>query len=197
VGAAVTAAGFARLPGAEPVAGMFRAASPAGPARPAGYRIRGVRAGELDARVEAHRAAWRPATLPWPADVLPTVSPEATSRFTMSHYEQVRRTWLYDQDLDLVVEAPDGTLAACCIAWWDPAAGCAEIEPLGVVPDHRRRGLATAMCWEVAARVAALGGNQVFINTSPRPDYPAPAQTYLAAGFEVVSRGHLYRRQAR
>jgi GNAT superfamily N-acetyltransferase len=103
---------------------------------------------------------------------------------------------LYEQDLDLVVEAPDGTLAACCIAWWDPAAGCAEIEPLGVAPDHRRRGLATAMCKEVAARVAALGGNQVFINTGPRPDYPAPAATYLAAGFEVVGRGHIYHRQA-
>jgi hypothetical protein len=42
-----------------------------------------------------------------------------------------------------------------------------------------------------------LGGNQVFINTGPRPDYPAPAATYLATGFEVVGRGHIYHRQAR
>jgi hypothetical protein len=48
----------------------------------------------------------------------------------------------------------------------------------------------------VAAEVAALGGKQVFINTGPRADYPAPAATYLAAGFEVVSRGQVYGRRA-
>jgi hypothetical protein len=52
------------------------------------------------------------------------------------------------------------------------------------------------MCMQVAAQVAALGGNQVFINTGPRPDYPAPAATYLTAGFEVVSRGDFYHRRA-
>jgi GNAT superfamily N-acetyltransferase len=106
----------------------------------------------------------------------------------------VRRTWLYDQSRDLVVEAPDGSLAACCIAWWDPAARCAEIEPLGVLPGHRRRGLATAMCMAVAAQVAALGGDQVHINTGPRADYPAPAATYLAAGFTVIRLGGSYAR---
>lgn len=64
------------------------------------------------------------------------------------------------------------------------------------MPGHRRKGLATAMCQEVAARVAALGGNQVFINTGPRPDYPAPAATYAAAGFDVVTRGQVYHRRA-
>jgi GNAT superfamily N-acetyltransferase len=195
VRSAVTGAGFGRRPDAGPVVGMFRDASADGAVLPEGYRIRSVRDGELGARVAAHRAAWRPATLPWPDEVLPTVSPEATSSFTASHYEQVRRTWLYDQGRDLVVEAPDGTLAACCIAWWDPAASCAEIEPLGVVPEHRRKGLATAMCMEVAAQVAVLGGNQVFINIGPRSDYPAPAATYVTAGFEVVNRGHVYYRR--
>jgi len=192
---AVSEAGFVRRPGAGPVVGMFRDASPDGAVLPGGYRIRSVREGERGARVEVHRAAWRPVTLPWPAEVVPTVSPQATSRFTAAHYEQVRRTWLYDQGRDLVVEAPDGTLAACCIAWWDPAVRCAEIEPLGVVPEHRRSGLATAMCMEVAAQVAALGGNQVFINTGPRSDYPAPAATYLTVGFEIVNRGHVYHRR--
>lgn len=195
VRSAVTAAGFARRAGAMPVVGMFRDASPAGAVLAAGYRVRSVHDNEFDARVEVHRAAWRPATLPWPGEVPPAASPTATSRFTAAHYAQVRRTWLYDQGRDLVVEAPDGTLAACCLAWWDPAARCAEIEPLGVVPEHRRSGLATAMCMEVAAQVAALGGDQVFINTGPRPDYPAPASTYLTVGFELVNRGHVYHRR--
>jgi GNAT superfamily N-acetyltransferase len=190
---ALAGAGFGPQPDAAPVLAMFRDASPVGPKLPDGYRVRSVRDDELAARVAAHRAAWRPATLPWPDGTAP-VSPDLTSRFTAEHYEQVRRTWLYDQSRDLVVEAPDGTLAACCIAWWDPAARCAEIEPLGVLPGHRRLGLATAMCMAVAAQVAALGGDQVFINTAPRADYPAPAATYLAAGFTVTSLGGSYSR---
>jgi len=51
------------------------------------------------------------------------------------------------------------------------------------------------MCQQVAARAAALGGNQVFINTGPRPDYPALAATYAAAGFDVVTRGQVYHRR--
>jgi GNAT superfamily N-acetyltransferase len=192
---AVTGVGFVLQPGAEPVTGMFRPASPQGPRLPGGYQIRGVCDAEAAERVEVHRAAWRPATLPWPAGA-PAVSPEAASRFTAAHYEQLRRTWLYDPALDLVIEAPDGTLVACCTAWWDPAVGCAEIEPLGVVPEHRRKGLATALCMEVAAQVAGRGGDQVFINTGPRPDYPAPAATYVSAGFTVTPRGRLYHRPA-
>ena len=190
---ALAAAGFGPQPDAAPVVGMFRDARPGGPGLPGGYRVRSVRDDELAARVAAHRAAWRPVTLPWPDGTAP-VSPDLTSRFTAEHYEQVRRTWLYDQSRDLVVEAPDGSLAACCIAWWDPAARCAEIEPLGVLPGHRRRGLATAMCMAVAAQVAALGGDQVHINTGPRADYPAPAATYLAAGFTVIRLGGSYAR---
>ena len=39
---------------------------------------------------------------------------------------------------DLVVEAPDGSLAAFAMAWWDPAAKVGEFEPVGTHPDHQR-----------------------------------------------------------
>jgi GNAT superfamily N-acetyltransferase len=197
---AVAEAGFVPAPDADPVGGMFRdvGVGPGGPGGraglPDGYRIRSVRAGEGDARVEVHRRAWRPATLPWPGDPPPSVTQDTSSRFTAALYEQVRAAWLYDPVFDLVVEAQDGSLAACCIAWWDPAIGCAEIEPVGVVPEHRRHGLASAMCRQVIEQVRAVGGRQVFINVAPKPDYPAPAQTYLAAGFDFEVRGRLYHR---
>jgi len=161
---------------------------------PEGYLIRSVRGDELDARVEVHRQSWRPATLPWPGDPPSSVTAESTSRFSAALYSQVRATWLYDPAFDLVVEAPDGSLAACCIAWWDPVTECAEIEPVGVVPEHRRRGLASAMCWQVIEQVRAAGGRQVFVGVGPNPRYPAPAATYLAAGFDFVVRGRLYGR---
>jgi hypothetical protein len=117
---------------------MFLDAGGPGPALPRGYLVRSVRPGEAAARVGAHRAASRPWTAPWPGEIPAGVTPETTSRMTSAMHEQVRRSWLYDDSRDLVIKAPDGTLAGCCIAWWDPAIKCAEIEPLGVVPDHRR-----------------------------------------------------------
>jgi ribosomal protein S18 acetylase RimI-like enzyme len=123
---------------------------------------------------------------------MPEIDPDATSSFTALDYQAVRDTWLYDGDLDLVAVAPDGSLAACCIAWLDPSTGVAEIEPLGVAPAHRRHGLAVALCLEVAARVRAVGGLELFINTGPRDEYPAPAGAYIKAGFYTYGRATSY-----
>jgi ribosomal protein S18 acetylase RimI-like enzyme len=195
--AALTGEGFTRPVKPKPLEALFRAARTAGaPRLPPGYQVRSVRDGEDEARVEAHCRAWRPIEMPWPGELPAYATPEATSSFTMAHYEQCRRTWLYDQSRDLVIEAPDGSLAACCILWWDPATGTGEIEPLGVVPAHRRRGLATALCAVAGSLVAGLGGAETHINTAPSPAYPAPAQTYLSAGFELRRRGEYLSRPA-
>ncbi len=98
--------------------------------------------------------------------------------------------------MDLVVEAPDGTRAASCLGWWDPATLTAEVEPLGVVAAHRRLGLARALWRAVSDIVAQWGGREVFINTGPRTDYPAPAAAYARAGFQVVPRGRWFRLQS-
>ena len=176
-------------------AGMFRDVDGAerDPRRTvAGYTIRAVResARELEARVAVHRRAWRPASLPYVDGR--SVDPDAESPFTAEAYDAVRSTWLYDAELDLVAVASDGELAACCISWFDPATGAAEVEPLGVAPEHRRRGLAVALSLETAARTEALGGSQVFVNTTPRADYPAPASAYTQAGFQLVERATTY-----
>ena len=118
-----------------------------------GYAIRPVRADEIAPRVEVHRAAWKPSSMPY-IDGRP-VDPDAESTFTPEAYESVRGVWLYDRSLDLVAIADDdnsGQFCAGCIAWFDPANGVCEIEPLGVAPEHRRRGLAVALC------LALLGG---------------------------------------
>jgi GNAT superfamily N-acetyltransferase len=189
--AAAQRAGF--TPTGDNFVGMFRAAGGPGPTPPPGYRVRHVHDGEDAERVAAHRSAWRPITLPWPDGVPEGVTEDSTSRLTLEMYARVKDTWLYDQELDLVVEAPDGALAACCHVWFDASTGCAEIEPVGVVPEHRRKGLASAMCLEAAVRVAERGGDMLFINVGPRPDYPAPALTYMSIGFEPRTRAPFYR----
>ncbi len=156
------------------------------------YTIRAVResASELEARVAVHRKAWRPASLPYVDGR--SVDPEAESSFTAEAYDAVRSTWLYDAELVLIAATSDGELAACCIGWFDPATGVTEIEPLGVAPEHRRRGLAVALSLEIAARTEERGGSQVFVNTTPRADYPAPASAYTRAGFQLVERATTY-----
>jgi len=153
-------------------------------AAPPGYEIRNVELDEADERVETHRAAWRPADLPFNPDQRPDIDEAWTSSFTLETYRRVQRNAWYDPELDLVVVAPDGSLAGCCIGWFDQVTGWVEIEPLGVVPEHRRRGLAVAMCAEVAARTARRGGGTCS-STPPhptcirRPTPPTPKQGSL------------------
>jgi ribosomal protein S18 acetylase RimI-like enzyme len=156
------------------------------PSPPAGYQVRAVREDELGQRVEAHRAAWNPHALPWPVGHRPSYPPDATSGHDLETYRRVRGAWMYDRSLDLVVVAPDGSFAGCSIVWLDPRTGVAEIEPLGVVPAHRRRGVAQALCHEAMRRVAEAGGRELVISQWPNPAYPAPAGAYARAGFEVV-----------
>lgn len=185
--AALEASGF--RPAQEPgQAGMRHPAIPKAPVSPEGYRVRSVRPGEEAEREEVHRRAWKPAHLPWAPGLGPAVDPSAESGFSEQRYQKVRDLWLYDPDFDLVAVTEEGAMAACCIAWFDRASGTAEIEPLGVAPEHRRRGLAGALCLEVAARVEAAGGHEVFINVGPSAAYPASSGAYANAGFEFFPR---------
>lgn len=195
LGALVAEAGF-EPDAADPVTGMTRNANEEGPVWPEGYTVRPVRRGEDAARVAVHRAAWRPADMPWAPHVLDRVDPAATSSFTTAHLARLRRALLFDPDLDLVVEAPDGSPAACATLWWDGRGGCAELEPVGVVPAHRRRGLAAALARHACVEVARRGGGEVFIDSRPMDAYPAPAAAYLAAGFALVERGRHHVRRA-
>ena len=118
--------------------------------------------------------------------------PDAASGFDEARFARVEAQPLYVRALDLVVESPGGELVAFCTAWLDPELGVAEIEPLGVVPTHRRIGLAGALCLEVSARVAERGGREVFINSGPRVEYPANGGAYAKAGFEARVRGAVW-----
>jgi predicted N-acetyltransferase YhbS len=190
---AVEAAGFGRLGDDRPIWQMRRAATTEAPPPPHGYMVRSPRPDETAERVAVHRAAWSPHALPWHPEHRPSYPPGAQSGHSQAIYERVRAAWLYDPDLDLVALAPDGSFAGCCIVWLDPATGVAEIEPLGVGPEHRRRGVAGALCHEALRRVANAGGREIVINSGPNIAYPAPGGAYAKAGFRAVDRGRSYR----
>ena len=82
-----------------------------------GYRLRTIEPTDLEQRVEIHRAVWAP------------------SRVTAESFANVQAAWPYRRDLDCVVEAPDGSFAAYCLAWLDDANRVGEFEPVGTHPD--------------------------------------------------------------
>ena len=97
------------------------------PVLPDGFRFRNAAEVGPQAAVQAHLDAWHPST------------------YSAQGYEGVRQMPEYRGDLHVLVEAPDGTMAASTIMWLDEANKTAEFEPVGTHPDYRRRGLGRAM----------------------------------------------------
>ncbi|TFG95528.1 GNAT family N-acetyltransferase, partial [Candidatus Thorarchaeota archaeon] len=69
----------------------------------------------------------------------------------------------YMPELDLVVVAPDGSFAAFTTGRMDPVSKLAELEPVGVHPDHRKKGLGKAIVLETIRRLQEAGAAAIVI----------------------------------
>ncbi len=87
----------------------------------------------------------------------------------------------YRRDLHLVVCAPDTTLAAFCIIWYDAVNRMGLFEPVGCHPDHQRQGLSTAMMREGLRRLQQLGATRALVASSRRNQ--ASNALYESLGF--------------
>ena len=190
---ALERAGYREVSDAPFSIDMRLATAEAGPpVLPDGYLVRA--AAEGDDLLGVHRAAWRPADLPFAAGCAPSPDPQATSPLTAAMLAAVQDSWPYRPDLHIVVQTPGGGLAASCIAWLDPVTGIAAVEPLGVLPGHRRRGLAGALCLHAARLVRAAGGHELVIHARGDDAYPAPRGAYRRSGFTEAGRTRSYAR---
>jgi ribosomal protein S18 acetylase RimI-like enzyme len=121
---------------------------PSAPRLPTGFSMRWLEPELDDAYVELHRAAW---------------STRAPSDYDRQMHASVTSMPDFERELVPIVAAPDGTLAAYCIAWLDPRTQTVEIEPLGTHPEYRRLGLGRAIVQEVLRRSAARGAKSVMV----------------------------------
>jgi len=136
------------------------------PALPAGFAMRWLEP-ELDAAyVDLHRAAWMRSGVP--------------SSYTRQMHDTVVAMPDFRRELVPIVSAPDGRLAAYCIAWFDPRTATTEIEPLGTHPEFRRLGLGRAIVNEVFQRSAEHRASLVMVWGAPEND--AAFQLYTSAG---------------
>ena len=144
------------------------------PVVPAGYRLRTLERGDLEARVELHRVVWAP------------------SRVTVESFTKLQTVWPYRADLDCVVEA-DGSLVAYTLAWLDDANRVGELEPVGTHPDHRRRGLASAVCRFALHRLKQEGAERGIVYSLAGSEatalYESIGMREHARSVEFVKRG--------
>jgi ribosomal protein S18 acetylase RimI-like enzyme len=157
------------------------------PRLPNGYRLRAVRPDEAKARAAAHRAAWRPGRI-GALHAPPVDLGDAESGVTTEGYRAVMGAWPYRHDLDQVVEAPDGTLAAFALGWLDEANRAGELEPVGTDPRHARRGLGAAVSLACLHAMRNAGATRAVAYPRGDPAYPAARQLYLGLGFRPVAR---------
>jgi ribosomal protein S18 acetylase RimI-like enzyme len=138
------------------------------PRLPEGYVLRTLRGPEdIPGRVEVHRSAFAP------------------SKMTAAKYELLVRQPHYAFDHDVVVEAPDGSFAAFAMCWLDPVARVGEFEPVGVHPDHQRRGLGRVVMRH-GLRLMREAGMRDAIVFSLRTNVASEA-LYRSAGFEELA----------
>jgi ribosomal protein S18 acetylase RimI-like enzyme len=121
------------------------------PALPDGFTVRPLCGeAEVPAYVATHRAAF------------------GTTGMTEEWRQRVLRTPGYRPDLDLVVAAPDGRVAAFAILWVGSQSGDrreGQFEPVGVHPDYQRRGLGRALILEGMRRLRDAGATHAIVQT--------------------------------
>jgi mycothiol synthase len=136
---------------------------------PEGYELRAVHGPqELQARAEVHRAAFESATM------------------TLSRYRSLVKYPSYRCDLDRVVAAPDGKLAAFCTAWLDAPNHHGALEPVGCRPEQRRKGLAKAVVVDALRCLQDSGARTASVFCWWKDEIPA--RLYQSVGFHELDR---------
>jgi GNAT superfamily N-acetyltransferase len=140
------------------------------PVLPDGFRFRSAGQAGPEAAVRAHVDAWAPST------------------YTAESYQGVRQTAAYRSDLHVLVQAPDGTMAASTIMWLDEVNKTAEFEPVGTHPGYRRLGLGTAMLWHGMHLARDAGATHMTVACLGAPGHPQARGLYYGVGFRLFSR---------
>ena len=110
--------------------------------------------------------------------------------------EQYRRAVMdkpgYDPAREIVVEAPDGRIAAFAVYWLDQRNSTGHFEPVGTQPDFQRRGLARAMLLHALRQMQGHGMTLATVNHDAE-NLPA-RKLYESIGFEKRYQTYGFRR---
>jgi mycothiol synthase len=148
---------------------------------PEGFSVRDSVGVDPALRAAAHRAAW---------SHLEHLGIHGESQFTTEQYLSLKQMPVYDPTLDMLVVGPGGEFVANCICWADEASGVGTFEPAGTALAFRGRRLVRFMMAEAVRRLRVRGLREARVGTA---HFNAAAiAAYLAAGFTLVDRSHLW-----
>jgi GNAT superfamily N-acetyltransferase len=102
-----------------------------------------------------------------------------TARNGAQAEQRLRQCSLYRPELDLMVKAPDGQIAAYGLFWADPVTGVGLVEPMRTEQAHQGRGIASHLLAAGLDRLVAHGCRQLKVSND--------IGLYLRAGFGPVS----------
>ncbi len=142
---------------------------------PSGYIVRPL-AGEkeVEAYVELHRAVFE------------------SKNMTVDWRKRSLEHPAYKPELDIVVESPDGRLAAFCICWFDETSLDGRVEPLGCHKDFRRLALGRVALSEGLRRLQMLGAKNILVETDNYRD--TAFRLYESFDFQVIQDVLVYRK---
>jgi mycothiol synthase len=135
------------------------------PALPSGFTLRSLKGEqEVAPYVELHRAAFQSTsmTLEWRARTI--------------------RVPQYRPELDLVICAPNGSLAGFCVGWFEPSRRLAQIEPIGVHPRFHQHGFGRILLLEILHRFKEHGASGAIVETDL--DRAPARRAYETVGFQ-------------
>jgi len=144
---------------------------------PAGFTVRPLAGeAEVEAYVELQRAVF------------------GTKNMTVAWRARTLRHPDYLPNLDLVVAAPDGRLAAFCICWLNRHGEqiSGQVEPLGCHEDFRRYALGRVVLAEGLRRLRDCGAEKIYVETD---NYRNTAlRLYESVGFRTIRDVWMFRK---
>lgn len=136
---------------------------------PEGFSIRSISRDKVELAVALHQAAF------------------GTEQMTVERRLAIMDAPDYLPDLDLVVVAPDGRMAAFCICGMEEADGklVGSTDPIGVHPGFRGLGLARAVVSHAMRELVKCGVSELELGTSS--ENTAMQRLAEALGFDLVA----------
>ena len=145
---------------------------------PEGYRIRSM--GELDEHPKRSWASWR---------AFHTDEPGENYDGDWSWYQNIQSAPLYRRDLDIVAEAPDGSIASFCTISYDDTTRSAVCVLVGTAAEHWQRGLGKQVVFEGMRRLQKIGCTRVFATA-----YDPPADALYRSVMQVMQTTQTWRK---
>jgi GNAT superfamily N-acetyltransferase len=104
---------------------------------------------------------------------------------------RLRQCSLYESELDLSVEAPNGDIAGYGLFWFDPVTKVGLVEPMRTEHQYQRLGLARAVLTAGLDRLAKRGATRLKVGY----ETDDARDLYLSAGFRLGATSRNYTRR--